>query len=65
MLFADKVKTVRDKKNISQEKLAVILGVSFATINRWENGRGNPNFLAQEKFNAYCKENDITFDEDK
>ncbi len=64
MLFADKVKIVRDKENISQEKLAVILGVSFATINRWENGRANPSFLAQEKFNAYCKEHSIKFEDE-
>lgn len=39
MTFADKVKYVRKKLGISQEKLATLLEVSFATVNRWEKGR--------------------------
>ncbi len=61
MTFADKVKFVRDKLQISQERLSVILGVSFATVNRWENGRSTPNYKILEKFNQLCKENDIHF----
>ncbi len=65
MTFADKVKQARAQLNISQEKLAVGLGVSFATVNRWENGHAHPSFLAQESFNAFCKENGVVFGEDK
>ncbi|MBW2037351.1 MAG: helix-turn-helix transcriptional regulator, partial [Deltaproteobacteria bacterium] len=35
--FPDLVKEVRRQLGISQEALAHELGVSFATINRWEN----------------------------
>ena len=38
MSFAEKVKFVRTELKLSQEDLARELGVSFATINRWENG---------------------------
>jgi Type I restriction-modification system methyltransferase subunit len=31
------VKELRDRLNLSQEELAAKLGVSFATVNRWEN----------------------------
>lgn len=34
MEFADKVKYVRKQLNLSQEKLASLLGVSFATVNK-------------------------------
>lgn len=36
-MFSDQVKNVRERLNYSQDKLANTLGVSFATINRWEN----------------------------
>lgn len=63
MTFADKVKKVREQLNISQEKLAVMLEVSFATVNRWEKGRAMPSYVAQEKFNLLCKNNGIRFEE--
>ena len=35
---------------LSQEELAHALGVSFATVNRWENGRTAPSKLALRQF---------------
>lgn len=60
MSFAEKVKFVRTKLNLSQEELAHKLGVSFATINRWENGSYNPSRLARKAFDNFCVENEIT-----
>ncbi|MBN2563989.1 MAG: helix-turn-helix transcriptional regulator [Phycisphaerae bacterium] len=37
---------MRRRLGLSQEKFAARLGVSFPTINRWENGRANPSPLA-------------------
>jgi len=36
------LKALRDRLGISQEQLARELGVSFATVNRWERGRTEP-----------------------
>ena len=63
MTFADKVKYVREKLKLSQEELAHELGVSFATINRWENGSYNPSRLARKAFDEYCTEKSIAFEE--
>lgn len=63
MTFAEKIKHVRAQLNLSQEKLAVLLGVSFATVNRWEKGRAMPSYATQERFNLLCKENGITSEE--
>lgn len=63
MAFADKVKYVREKLKLSQEELAHELGVSFATINRWENGSYNPSRLARKAFDEYCTDKSITFEE--
>lgn len=59
MDFSQLVKKVRQTLDISQEDLARFLGVSFATINRWENGRTVPNRLSQECFYAFCKKQGI------
>ncbi|MEW6441317.1 MAG: N-6 DNA methylase [bacterium] len=40
------VRELRRRLNLSQEKLAQKLKVSFPTINRWENGKTRPDALA-------------------
>ncbi len=52
--FPEKVKEVRRQLGISQEELAHALGVSFATINRWENGKTTPFKLAKRQFDNLC-----------
>jgi putative transcriptional regulator len=42
--------------NVSQEKLAGRMGVSWSTISRWENCKGRPSPLAREKLIALLKE---------
>ncbi|MFH1674384.1 MAG: helix-turn-helix transcriptional regulator [Pseudomonadota bacterium] len=53
--FPELVKDVRRQLGISQEDLAHELGVSFATINRWENGKTTPFKLARVHFAAFCE----------
>jgi len=48
------VKEIRRQLSISQEDLARQLGVSFATVNRWENGMANPSKLAKAQIDAFC-----------
>ena len=47
--IAENLKKLCQQKGWSQEDLARELGVSFATVNRWENGKTKPSHLAQEK----------------
>ena len=63
MTFAEKVKFVRAKLLVSQTKLAEMIGVSFPTINRWETGKLEPNFLNGKKFEAFCEKSGINFKE--
>ena len=56
MNFPEIVKKVREKANMSQEDLARALNVSFATINRWENGKTHPNKLTQAVFLDFCRQ---------
>lgn len=39
---------------MSQEDLARQLGVSYATVNRWENGHSRPSKLAVAQLSAFC-----------
>ena len=57
--FSEQVKTVRTTLNLSQEDLAHALGVSFATVNRWENGKTEPSKMALTLFKAFCNEKNL------
>ena len=52
--FSAFVKKVREQLGISQEDLARELGVSYATVNRWENGQCKPSKLAKAQFESFC-----------
>jgi len=52
--FPELVKDVRRQLGFSQEELAHALGVSFATVNRWENAKTVPSKLAQRQFAQFC-----------
>lgn len=47
-----KIKAFRAKKNLSQEKLAAMLGVSVSTIIRWEQGSASPTGTAAAVLSA-------------
>jgi len=53
--FPELLKKVRTRLGLSQEDLAVEMDVSFATINRWENGKTVPFKLAMRRFEEFCK----------
>jgi putative transcriptional regulator len=54
------IKDVRRQLGLSQEELAHALGVSFATVNRWENGRAIPSRLARRQIEQLCREKNIS-----
>ena len=48
------VRKIRKQLRLSQEDLARELGVSFATVNRWENDHVTPSRLAKSQLKAFC-----------
>jgi len=59
MTIAEKMQAVRKQLLLSQEALAKELGVSFATVNRWETGKCEPGYKAQKSFMDFCQKNNI------
>jgi putative transcriptional regulator len=57
--FGVRVKELRERLHLTQESMAETLGVSFATVNRWENGWTLPSKLALRQIDMFCKERSI------
>ena len=53
------VKELREKLILSQQEFANLIGVSFASINRWETGKHEPTIKVKRKIVELCKENNI------
>lgn len=53
------IKEIRLKLNLSQEQLANELHISFATVNRWENGKNAPSMLAKKALYDLCLDNGV------
>ncbi len=47
------LKEIRRQLSLSQEDLARALGISFATVNRWENGLVKPSKLAKAQLDNF------------
>src|SRR5215475_12428852 len=47
--FPSRMKRLRNKLGIPQMRLAELMGVSFASVNRWENGQSRPSALAWQQ----------------
>lgn len=52
-MFQIKLKELRDKKGISQYKMAAELSISQSTIGNWEAGKREPNFKTLIKLADY------------
>ena len=56
MPFSSEVKKVRLSSFLNQAEFAESIGVSFTTVNRWENGKAQPNLKAMKALKSFCIE---------
>lgn len=57
------LRAIRAKLGLTQEQLAERLGVSFATVNRWEGGSNEPQKAAREVIDALAAEAGVDLEE--
>jgi transcriptional regulator with XRE-family HTH domain len=50
------VRELRERTGLTQEKFAAKLGVTYPTINRWENGRAKPSPLALKQIEELLRD---------
>ena len=62
MGFQDQVKFVRMHLQLSQEELACQMGISFATVSRWERESRKPQLALLGKFYSFCQRKGIEID---
>ena len=55
--YSSLIKELRFKLGLTQKEMSDFLGVSFATLNRWENEHFNPTFKYKVKITYLnCKQ---------
>ena len=50
------IKRLRSEFGLTQEQFAAKVGVTWSTVNRWENGRGSPSPLAMRRIEELQQE---------
>lgn len=59
----DLILEIRNWLNVSQKDLAKMIGISYATVNRWENGHSQPNKAAQLRLYDICRERGVDLED--
>jgi SNF2 family DNA or RNA helicase len=57
----DQIRQLRKELELTQQQLAERLGVSFVTLNRWENGQSKPSAMGQTKLKELRAEHERRF----
>jgi putative transcriptional regulator len=52
----EQIKQIRTSLGMTQEAFAHYIGVSYPSINRWENGAYKPSRMAIDKIKSLIKE---------
>ena len=61
MSYSKILKSYRQKHLLTQKELAKLLGVSFASVNRWENSKFEPTMRIKRKIRDLLKEDEINY----
>ena len=64
MTYAEAIKKLRNKMILSQMEFSKLLGVSFASVNRWETGRYERTIKVKRKLKKLFDENGIKLEDD-
>ena len=62
MKWSKLLKDLRSKLILSQKEMAELLGISFASLNRYENGHHEPTIKVKRRIKELCNQYDMDFD---
>ena len=57
--IAQRIIVLRRALGVTQERLASLIGVTFSTVSRWENGHVRPSRLAWSQLRLLARENGL------
>lgn len=63
MEYSKKIKLIREKMILTQEELAIALGVSSVTVCRWETGKCEPTIKVKKIIKRYIEDNNLVLEE--
>lgn len=63
MTYAEAIKKLRKKMILTQTEFAELLGVTFGTVNRWENGTYEPTTKIKRKLQQYFEKYQIEIED--
>ena len=63
MSYPEKIKFARETLLMTQEELALELGVTPITVCRWEIGKVEPSIKAKKAFRDLCERNGLKFED--
>lgn len=62
MPFCSEIKKARLSFFMNQSEFAEAIGVSFTTVNRWENGKAQPKLKAMKALKQFCLEHEYAYE---
>lgn len=63
MNYSEAIKKLRNKLILTQTEFSKFLGISFATVNRWEKGKFKPTIKLKRKLAPYFEKYGIEVEE--
>ncbi len=63
MTYSEKVKNARERLLLTQDEMAIELGVNAFTVCRWETGKSEPNMKAKKAIRDFCIKNGLKFED--
>ena len=63
MTYSEKIKSAIENLLMTQEEIAIELGVTPITVCRWETGKTEPSIKAKKAFRDLCERKGLTFGE--
>ena len=63
--YSSQIKKIRADLLITQEELASMIGVTFATVNRWEMGHHEPSMKQKRAIRDLCKKKKVPWEVDQ